>query len=111
MDAELRLLGRSSELTIEAPDSGCCGMAGAFGYGANRFELSRTIGERVLFPAIRRTSPETTIIADGFACRAQIRQFCPDRNPVHLAEVLSNPNSGPGTIEVAYDAFGNHYPT
>jgi hypothetical protein len=63
-------------------------MAGAFGYGRERFELSRAIGERVLLPAIRQTPPETLIIADGFACRAQIRQFCPDRTPLHLAQAL-----------------------
>src|SRR5581483_8969207 len=85
---ELTLLRRSTGLQVEAPDAGCCGMAGAFGYGRERFELSRAIGERVLLPAIRQTPPETLIIADGFACRAQIRQFCPDRTPLHLAQAL-----------------------
>ena len=90
MSAELSILGRSTGLVVAAPDTGCCGMAGAFGYGAERFELSRKIGERVLLPVVRESSPDTTIIADGFACRAQIRQFCPDRRPLHLAEVLNS---------------------
>jgi hypothetical protein len=64
-------------------------MAGAFGYGKDRYELSRTIAERVLLPAVRNSAPETLIIADGFACRAQIRQFCRDRRPLHLAQALN----------------------
>jgi Fe-S oxidoreductase len=89
MTSEVSLLRRASDLKVEAPDAGCCGMAGAFGYGKDRFELSRSIGERVLLPAINASLPTTTIIADGFACRAQIRQFCPGRQPLHLAQALN----------------------
>jgi len=89
MANELALLGRAADLTVDAPDAGCCGMAGAFGYGKERFDLSRAIGERVLLPAINASSPATTIIADGFACRAQIRQFCRGRQPLHLAQALN----------------------
>ena len=89
MANELALLSRSSDLTVVAPDAGCCGMAGAFGYGKDRFELSRVIGERVLLPAINASPAGTTIIADGFACRSQIRQFCPGRQPLHLAQALN----------------------
>jgi FAD/FMN-containing dehydrogenase/Fe-S oxidoreductase len=90
MGAELAVLGRSPGLVVAAPDTGCCGMAGAFGYGAERFELSRKIAERVLLPAVRDSPADTMIIADGFACRTQIRQFCPDRHPLHLAQVLNS---------------------
>ena len=90
MNAELALLGRSRGLTIDTPDTGCCGMAGAFGYGVSRFDLSRAIGERALLLAVRKSDPSTLIIADGFACRAQIRQFCSDRRPLHLAQVLNS---------------------
>jgi FAD/FMN-containing dehydrogenase/Fe-S oxidoreductase len=90
MRAELAVLGRSSELVVAAPDTGCCGMAGAFGYGAERFDLSRKIAERVLLPAVRDSPADTMIIADGFACRTQIRQFCADRRPLHLAQVLNS---------------------
>jgi Fe-S oxidoreductase len=89
MTNELALLGRAADLAIEAPDAGCCGMAGAFGYGNDRFEISRAIGERVLLPAINASPPATTIIADGFACRSQIRQFCQGRQPLHLAQALN----------------------
>ncbi|HEX4210122.1 MAG TPA: FAD-linked oxidase C-terminal domain-containing protein [Candidatus Binataceae bacterium] len=89
MTNELALLGRAADLAIEAPDAGCCGMAGAFGYGNDRFEISRAIGERVLLPAIDASPPATTIIADGFACRSQIRQFCQGRQPLHLAQALN----------------------
>jgi FAD/FMN-containing dehydrogenase/Fe-S oxidoreductase len=94
MAGEMSVLKRVRGLAVEAPDSGCCGMAGAFGYDTARFEVSRSIGERVLLPAIRSSAPDTLIIADGFACRAQIRQFCADRQPMHLAQAL-NFNHGP----------------
>lgn len=64
-------------------------MAGAFGYDANHFELSRAIGERVLLPAVRASEPGTIIISDGFSCRSQIVHFSPGRHPMHLAEVLN----------------------
>ena len=94
MANELSLLGRAPNLTVDAPDAGCCGMAGAFGYGRERFELSRAIGERVLLPAINSSPPGTTIIADGFACRSQIRQFCRGRQPLHLAQALNVASAG-----------------
>ena len=62
---------------LQVPDSGCCGMAGAFGYDADHFEVSRAIGERVLLPAVRASDPQTIIISDGFSCRSQIAHFCP----------------------------------
>jgi FAD/FMN-containing dehydrogenase/Fe-S oxidoreductase len=69
-------------------DSGCCGMAGAFGFERDKFEISQAIGERVLLPAVRRQSSETLIVADGFSCREQIRQNA-GRDALHLSEVLS----------------------
>jgi Fe-S oxidoreductase len=89
MSAELALLAKATDLEVSAPDAGCCGMAGAFGYGESRFEVSRTIGERVLIPTINRSAPDTIVIADGFACRAQIRSFCGGRRPLHLAQALN----------------------
>jgi len=89
MSAELALLAKAADLEVVAPDAGCCGMAGAFGYGESRFAVSRAIGERVLIPAINQSAPETIVIADGFACRAQIRSFCDGRQPLHLAEALN----------------------
>jgi Fe-S oxidoreductase len=89
MTAELALLARAPELNVAAPDAGCCGMAGAFGYGADRYAISRAIGERVLIPTINQSPPDTIVIADGFACRTQIRTFCDGRRPLHLAQALN----------------------
>lgn len=98
MEAELEVLRRAQGLEVNAPDTGCCGMTGSFGYGAGRFELSRAIGERVLLPAIRASASDTLIIADGFACRSQIRQFCPERQPLHLAQALRSGAISTGAI-------------
>jgi len=89
MTSELALLAKTPGLAVTTPDAGCCGMAGAFGYGENRFAVSEAIGERVLIPAINRSAPDTIVIADGFACRAQIRNFCAGRKPLHLAQALA----------------------
>ncbi|MGD0073373.1 MAG: FAD-linked oxidase C-terminal domain-containing protein [Candidatus Binataceae bacterium] len=86
---ELKLLGQIPGLALTELDAGCCGMAGAFGYDDDHFEVSRKIGERVLLPAVRASDPETMIIADGFSCRSQIAQFCSGRRPLHLAQVLN----------------------
>jgi len=85
---ETALLGRIGNVRLSVPGSGCCGMAGAFGYDERHYEVSRLIGERVLFPAVRARAPGTVVVADGFACRNQIRQFCPDVRPIHLAQLL-----------------------
>lgn len=68
-------------------DSGCCGMAGAFGFEKDHYDLSIKAGERVLLPAVRNADKDTIIIADGFSCREQIEQTT-DRKALHLAEVL-----------------------
>jgi FAD/FMN-containing dehydrogenase/Fe-S oxidoreductase len=89
LDAELALLRKAPGLEVSAPDAGCCGMAGAFGYGEARFAISRKVGVRVLIPAVNQSPEDAVVIADGFACRAQIRQFCPGREPLHLAQALN----------------------
>jgi FAD/FMN-containing dehydrogenase/Fe-S oxidoreductase len=67
--------------------SGCCGMAGSFGFESDKYDVSVEIGERVLLPAVRETPRDTLIIADGFSCREQIAQQT-DRQALHLAEVI-----------------------
>jgi FAD/FMN-containing dehydrogenase/Fe-S oxidoreductase len=89
MGAEIALLMRAAGAELEVLDAGCCGMAGAFGYDRDHFEISKQIGARVLFPAIDHAPPDAIIVADGFSCRSQIRHFCPSRTPMHLAEVLN----------------------
>lgn len=68
-------------------DSGCCGMAGSFGFNPDHIEISKAIGEEVLFPAVRAQSSSTYILTNGFSCREQIRQGT-GREVVHLAELL-----------------------
>jgi Fe-S oxidoreductase len=87
MDAEERVLNRLG-LDFEVLDSGCCGMAGAFGFEADHYEVSIACGERVLLPAVRKAAPDTLIVADGFSCREQITQTT-GRQPLHLAQVLA----------------------
>jgi Fe-S oxidoreductase len=75
-------------LKAEMLDSGCCGMAGSFGYEADHYDISRKIGEFHLLPRIRATSRDSLIVADGFSCREQIAQTT-KRRALHLAEVLA----------------------
>jgi Fe-S oxidoreductase len=68
-------------------DAGCCGMAGAFGFDRERYEVSMRIGELALLPAVRATPPGHFVVADGFSCREQILQAT-GRRALHTAEVL-----------------------
>jgi Fe-S oxidoreductase len=71
----------------EMPETGCCGMAGAFGFEKAHFEISQKCGERVLLPAVRDLGEDSLIITDGFSCHEQIRQNT-GRNALHLAELI-----------------------
>lgn len=81
--AALRLAG----YTVELIPSGCCGMAGDFGYEIEHYEISRTIAEDRLLPAIRAAAADTVIVASGTSCRHQIEHFGA-RHALHLAEAL-----------------------
>ena len=82
-EAVLKAMG----VDFSAPASGCCGMAGSFGFEAEKYDISLAIGELELLPAIRRAPPDCLIIADGFSCREQVSQ-CTSRSAFHLAEVI-----------------------
>ena len=69
-------------------DSGCCGMAGAFGFEREHYDISMKVGERVLLPAVRAAAKDMPVIADGFSCREQIRQGT-TRRALHLAELIA----------------------
>ena len=87
LDDEQALLAKLG-LDFEVVDSGCCGMAGSFGYHAGEhYDVSMKAGERVLLPAVRDASADTLIVADGFSCREQIAHAT-GRKPLHLAEVI-----------------------
>lgn len=85
--AEERALLLGLGLDFELLDSGCCGMAGAFGFEKKHYDVSTKVGEKVLLPAIRNTAKDTLIIANGFSCSEQIRQET-SRRALHVAEVI-----------------------
>jgi Fe-S oxidoreductase len=101
MDHEERLL-RTTGVALEAPDAGCCGMAGAFGFAADTFAVAQAVGERRLLPAVRSAPAGTLIVADGFSCREQIRQST-GRHALHVAQVLN----GHGGIGDSCTAIGD----
>jgi Fe-S oxidoreductase len=74
-------------LEVETVTSSCCGMAGAFGYEAEHFEMSMRMAEASLLPSVRAAQPETLIVADGTSCRHQIHDGA-GREAVHVARVL-----------------------
>jgi Fe-S oxidoreductase len=92
IDSEQKLLERMGA-EVETPDSGCCGLAGSWGYEAKHYEVSMACAERVLLPAVRRAAPDTLLVADGFSCRTQIDHGA-GRKPLHLAQVLRLAQAG-----------------
>ena len=72
---------------VKEVDCSCCGMAGAFGYEAEHFEISKQVGEQGLLPAVRAASAETLVVAPGTSCRQQIEQLA-DRKPLHPVQVM-----------------------
>jgi FAD/FMN-containing dehydrogenase/Fe-S oxidoreductase len=86
-DAEADLMRRAG-IDREQLDSGCCGLAGNFGFERGHYDVSIAAGERVLLPKVRAADAGTAIVADGFSCRTQIEQAT-DRRAVHLAELLA----------------------
>jgi FAD/FMN-containing dehydrogenase/Fe-S oxidoreductase len=75
----------------ERLDSGCCGLAGNFGFERGHLDVSRACAESVLLPAVRRADAQTAVLADGFSCRTQITEFSDTAHvPLHLAELLAS---------------------
>jgi FAD/FMN-containing dehydrogenase/Fe-S oxidoreductase len=87
MKDEVALL-RATGAAVELLDSGCCGMAGPFGFEAEKFEVSQALAERVLLPAVRSADADDLLVANGFSCREQIKQNTA-RRAVHLSQVLA----------------------
>jgi Fe-S oxidoreductase len=78
-------------LEVSAPDTGCCGMAGSFGFNPDHYELSIKAAEQGLFREVRKAGDDALIVANGFSCREQVAQggvLAPGRRPLHIAEVL-----------------------
>ena len=86
MTAEEEIYGKLG-LEFEVLDSGCCGLAGSFGFEADHDAISREIGEQRLMPAVRAADPATILIADGFSCKTQIDEMT-ERRALHTAQVI-----------------------
>jgi Fe-S oxidoreductase len=82
-----KTLGLVPGLEFELIESGCCGMAGSFGFEAEHYEASQQMAELALLPAVRAAKPQDVIVADGFSCRHQIKDGS-GRKPVHMAVLL-----------------------
>jgi FAD/FMN-containing dehydrogenase/Fe-S oxidoreductase len=87
--ATVSMLSQIPGCAVTDLDSGCCGMAGSFGYEREHYEISRTIGERRLFPAVRERVAGLTVVAPGFSCRHQIAHFT-GVTPLHPAVLLAS---------------------
>jgi Fe-S oxidoreductase len=85
--ATVKMLSLPKNYEVRVIPSGCCGMAGSFGYEKRHFDISMKIGELVLFPAIRRQSAETIIAANGTSCRHQIWDGV-GKKALHPVEIL-----------------------
>ena len=83
------LLARIPETTVVDLDAGCCGMAGSFGYAREHYDVSRAIGERKLFPAVRQKPEGAVVVAAGTSCRHQIADFTGEA-AVHPAVLLAH---------------------
>lgn len=95
-DADRELLRRAG-VDAEHLESGCCGLAGNFGFERGHAEVSEACAERVLLPRLREAAPETVVLADGFSCRTQIHELdSGGHEAVHLAELLASalPDTG-----------------
>jgi Fe-S oxidoreductase len=100
-ETEIDLLKKAG-VECNVPDSGCCGMAGSFGYEADHYKVGLHCAERVLLPSVRRLPDDELIITDGFSCREMIRQET-GRHAVHFAQVLQmavkeGPHGPPGRL-------------
>ena len=102
-------------MDFEVLNSGCCGMAGSFGFEAEHYDISVKVGERSLLPAVRAADADTLVIADGFSCREQIAGLT-GRGALHLAQVLQmamreGPNGPTRHLpESAYQPLGKWKP-
>lgn len=89
IDADRAIMAKAG-IDAEYLDSGCCGLAGNFGFEPGHREVSVACAEQVLLPAIRGAEPTTEILADGFSCRTQIAELAGGRRGRHLAQLLAD---------------------
>jgi Fe-S oxidoreductase len=87
-DADRQLL-QAAGVRLDVLDSGCCGLAGNFGFERGHYDVSVGCAEHGLWPAVRDAAPDTSILADGFSCRTQIAAGHLGRQGTHLAQLLA----------------------
>ncbi|WP_186779512.1 FAD-binding and (Fe-S)-binding domain-containing protein [Streptomyces salinarius] len=107
-EADRELLRRAG-VDAERLDSGCCGLAGNFGFERGHLDVSEACAERVLLPRLREEDESTVVLADGFSCRTQIHEFdSGGHEGVHLAELLASalPGGSAAGPEVPGSAYG-----
>ncbi len=85
--ASVKMLSLPENYTVETIPSGCCGMAGSFGYEKEHYELSMQIAELVLLPTVRKQDPETLVAAPGTSCRHQVKDGT-GREALHTVDIL-----------------------
>lgn len=83
----LFILNYPENYYAEEISSGCCGMAGSFGFEKEHYDISMKVGELVLFPELRKTANEVLIAATGTSCRHQIKDGT-EKTALHPAEIL-----------------------
>ena len=81
------MLGLPENYTVKVIPSGCCGMAGSFGYESEHYDVSMNVGELVLFPAVRAAANDALVAAPGTSCRHQIHDGT-GRTALHPAQIL-----------------------
>jgi FAD/FMN-containing dehydrogenase/Fe-S oxidoreductase len=107
-DADRRLL-EAAGAHVERLESGCCGLAGNFGFERGHMEVSVACAESVLLPALREAPADETVLADGFSCRTQIHELdSGGKEAVHLAEFLAS--ALPGAARAAGPRTGLEQP-
>ena len=89
VSSSVKMMSLPENYSVETIPSGCCGMAGSFGYEKEHYDLSLKIGELVLFPAVRSQADDVIIAAPGTSCRHQIKDATGKR-ALHTIEVLYN---------------------
>jgi Fe-S oxidoreductase len=87
-DPDTEILHRCG-VDVEVLDTGCCGLAGNFGFERVHYEVSAACAERGLWPAARSAEPGTAVLADGFSCRTQLAAGRSGRQGLHLAQLLA----------------------
>jgi Fe-S oxidoreductase len=92
-DPDTEILRRCG-VDVEVLDTGCCGLAGNFGFERGHYDVSTACAERGLWPAARSADPDTVVLADGFSCRTQLAAGRTGREGVHLAQLLAELTGG-----------------